>query len=117
LAIVLVTIGLYGIIAYRAVSRRNEIGIRLSLGATRMQIVLLVLRDSLLLLAIGLAIGLPLTRAALRGAEALLFGLLPNDVPMLVAAAVLLTAAATAAGSIPAWRAARTQPSVALRSE
>jgi len=117
LAVVLVTVGLYGIIAYRAVSRRNEIGIRLSLGATRMQIVLLVLRDSLLLLAIGLAIGLPLTRAALRGAEALLFGLLPNDVPMLVAAAVLLTAAATAAGSIPAWRAARTQPSVALRSE
>jgi hypothetical protein len=117
LAIVLVTVGLYGIIAYRVVSRRNEIGIRLSLGATRTHIVLLVLRDSLLLLAIGLAIGLPLTRAALRGAEALLFGLSPTDVPMLVAAAVLLAAAAAAASSIPAWRAARTQPDVALRSE
>jgi predicted permease len=117
LAVVLVTVGLYGIIAYRAVSRRNEIGIRLSLGATRTHIVLLVLRDSLLLLTIGLAIGLPLTSATLRGAEALLFGLSPTDVPMLVAAAVLLAASAAAAGSVPAWRAARTQPDIALRSE
>jgi predicted permease len=117
LAVVLVTVGLYGVIAYRAVSRRNEIGIRLSLGATRTQIVQLVLRDSVPLLAIGLAIGLPLTSAALRGAEALLFGLSPTDVPMLVAAAVLLAVAAAAAGSIPACRAARTQPDVALRSE
>jgi predicted permease len=117
LAVVLVTVGLYGIIAYRAVSRRSEIGIRLSLGATRAQIVLLVLRDSLLLLAVGLTIGLPLTRVALHGAEALLFGLSSADVPMLAASATLLTGAATFAGLIPAWRAARLSPEIAIRCE
>ena len=69
LAVVLVTVGLYGIIAYLAVSRRNEIGIRLSLGSTRGQIVMLVLRDSLWLLATGLAIGFPLAVATMRGAR------------------------------------------------
>ena len=78
LAMALVTVGLYGIIAYLAVSRRNEIGIRLSLGSTRAQIVGLVLRDNLLLMGAGLAIGLPLAVAAMRGASALLFGLSAN---------------------------------------
>jgi hypothetical protein len=105
------------VISYRAVSRRSEIGIRLSLGATRAQIVLLVLRDSLLLLAVGLTIGLPLTRVALHGAEALLFGLSSADVPMLAASATLLTGAATFAGLIPAWRAARLSPEIAIRCE
>jgi putative ABC transport system permease protein len=79
LAIVMVTVGLYGIVAYLAVSRRHEIGIRLSLGSTRAQIVMLVLRDSLWLLALGLLIGLPLAAAAMRGASTLLFGLSPTD--------------------------------------
>jgi ABC-type antimicrobial peptide transport system permease subunit len=109
--------GRTAVISYRAVSRRSEIGIRLSLGATRAQIVLLVLRDSLLLLAVGLTIGLPLTRVALHGAEALLFGLSSADVPMLAASATLLTGAATFAGLIPAWRAARLSPEIAIRCE
>ena len=79
LAIVLVAVGLYGIIAYLAVSRRNEIGIRLALGSTRAQIVMLVLRDNMWLMVTGLAIGLPLAAAAMRGARALLFGLSPTD--------------------------------------
>jgi predicted permease len=117
LAIVLVTVGLYGIIAYLAVSRRNEIGIRLSLGATRAQIVALVLQDSLWLLAAGLIIGLPLAAATMHGAGSLLFGLSPTDLPTVAAATCLLVVAAGLAGCVPAWRAARVDPLVALRSD
>jgi hypothetical protein len=117
LAMAIVTVGLYGIIAYLAVSRRNEIGIRLSLGSTRAQVVLLVLRENVRLLAVGLAIGLPLAAAATQGARALLFGLTPTDVPTLLAATGLLAGAAAIAGSIPAWRAARVRPDAALRCD
>ena len=117
LATVLVVAGLYGIIAYLAVSRRNEIGIRLSLGATRAQIVRLVLRDNLWLLGVGLATGLPLAVGVMRGAGALLFGLTPMDVPTVVAATCLLALAGLLAGAVPAWRAAQVRPEVALRCE
>jgi ABC-type antimicrobial peptide transport system permease subunit len=117
LAIVMVTVGLYGIIAYLAVSRRHEIGIRLSLGSTRGQIVMLVLRDSLWLLALGLVIGLPLAAAAMRGASALIYGLSPTDLTTMIGAPGLLSTAAGLAGSIPAWRAARVDPHVALRAD
>ena len=117
LAIVMVTVGLYGIIAYLAGSRRTEIGIRLSLGSTRAQIVMLVLRDSLRLLALGLLIGVPLAGAAMRGAATLLFGLSPTDFTTMLAATALLAAVAGLAGSIPAWRAARVNPNIALRCE
>ena len=117
LAVVLVTVGLYGIIAYLALSRRHEIGIRLSLGATRGQIVMLVLRDSLWLLATGLVIGLPLAAATVRGASTLLFGLSPTDLPTVAGAMCLLAAAAGLAGCIPAWRAARLSPDIALRCD
>jgi predicted permease len=117
LAVVMVTVGLYGIIAYLAVSRRHEIGIRLSLGSTRAQIVMLVLRDSLWLLALGLLIGLPLAAVAMRAAGALLFGLSATDLTTIIGATAVLAVAAGLAGSIPAWRAARVDPQVALRSE
>jgi predicted permease len=117
LAIVVVTVGLYGIIAYMVVSRRQEIGIRLSLGSTRSQIVMLVLRDSLWLLALGLLVGVPATALAMRAASALLFGLSPTDLATMAAATSLLAAAAGLAGSIPAWRASRVDPQVALRCE
>jgi predicted permease len=117
LALVMVTIGLYGIIAYLAVSRRHEIGIRLSLGSTRAQIVRLVLRDSLRLLAAGLVIGLPLGAATMRGASALLFGLSPTDPTTMAGATAVLAAAAGLAGCIPAWRASRVSPNIALRCD
>ena len=117
LAIVIVTIGLYGIIAYLTVSRRHEIGIRLSLGSTRTQIVMLVLRDSLLLLAAGLLVGLPLAATTMRGASTFLFGLSPTDVTTMVAAASMLATVAGLAGAIPAWRAARVNPASALRCD
>ena len=117
LAIIMVTVGLYGIIAYMVVSRRQEIGIRLSLGSTRSQIVMLVLRDSFWLLAVGLLVGVPATALAMRAASTLLFGLSPTDAATIAAATALLATAAGLAGSIPAWRAARLDPQVALRCE
>lgn len=117
LAIVMVTVGLYGIIAYLTVSRRSEIGIRLSLGSTRAQIVMLVLRDSLWPLAGGLLMGLPLAAAAMRDASSFLFGLSPTDVTTLVGATLVLAVAAALAGSVPAWRAARVDPGIALRCD
>ena len=117
LAIVIVMVGLYGIIAYIVVSRTQEIGIRLSLGSTRGQIVKLVLRDTLWLLAVGLLAGIPLAVLAMRAASTLLFGLSPTDLTTMAVAAVLLGAAAGLAGTIPAWRAARVDPQLALRCE
>jgi ABC-type lipoprotein release transport system permease subunit len=117
LAMVLVALGLYGIVAYLTVSRRREIGIRLSLGSTQAQIVRLVLGDNAWLVAAGLAIGLALAAAAGRGARVLLFGVTPADVPTMAGAACLLAAAAALAAGIPAWRAAKIPPAVALRCD
>jgi putative ABC transport system permease protein len=117
LAMALVTVGLYGLIAYLAVSRRHEIGIRLSLGSTRAQIVALLLRDNLLLLGAGLAIGLPLAVVAMRGTGMLLFGLSPTSARGLGEAMSLLAAAGLLAAALPAWRAARVRLDEALRCE
>jgi putative ABC transport system permease protein len=117
LAITVVTVGLYGIIAYLTASRRNEIGIRLSLGSTRTQIVMLVLRDSLWLWVFGLLIGVPLAAVTMRAASTMLFGLSPTDHTTMVGGAFLLAVAAALAGAVPAWRAARVSPDVALRCE
>jgi predicted permease len=117
LAMTLVVVGLYGIVAYRAATRRNEIGIRLSLGSTRAQIAGLVLRDNVWLIGAGLAIGLPLAVAATRSADALLFGLAATDVPTVVTATSVLVAAGLLAAFVPAWRAAQTRPDVALRCD
>jgi predicted permease len=117
LAIVLVVVGLYGIIAYLAVSRRTEIGVRLALGSTRTQIVGLVLRDSFWLLGVGIVIGVPLAVGATRGAETLLFGISATDLPTLAGATFVLAGAAIVAGAVPAWRAALLPPMAAIRDE
>jgi serine phosphatase RsbU (regulator of sigma subunit) len=117
LAIVLVVVGLYGVIAYLAVSRRTEIGIRLALGSTRARIAGLVLRDSLWLLAVGAIIGLPLAAFVMRGAQTLLFGVAPTDLPTLAGATVLLAGIGAFAGSLPAVRAALLPPMAAIRDE
>ena len=117
LAMAIVAVGLYGIIAYLAVSRRHEIGIRLSLGSTRSQIATLVLRDNVWLLAAGLATGVPLAVVAMRSAGTLLFGLAATDMPTLAGATSLLACTGLLAGAIPAWRAAHTRPDVALRGD
>ena len=117
LAMALVAVGLYGIIGYVAVSRRNEIGIRVALGCTRAGVVTLVLGEQFWLLAAGLAIGLPLALGTARLASTAFFGLSPTHIPTLLGAVSLLASTAAMAGGIPAWTAAKISPDVALRSE
>jgi predicted permease len=117
LAIAIVAIGVYGIIAYLVVSRRNEIAIRVSLGATRRQILRLVLRDTVWPLAAGLFAGIPLAVAATQTMRAMLFGLSPADLPTMAGALGLLTMTGGLAASLPAWRATRLDPNVVLRAE
>ncbi|MGC1485381.1 MAG: ABC transporter permease [Candidatus Acidiferrum sp.] len=117
LAALLATIGLYGVISYITAMRRNEIGIRMALGATRQDVVEIVLRQTLLLLGLGVGIGLVLAVAATSGARALLYGLRPGDPLSLVAAAVFLASVALVASYWPAYRATRVDPMKALRYE
>jgi putative ABC transport system permease protein len=117
LAMMIASFGLYGIVAYLAGGRRNEIGIRLSLGSSRLQIIRLVMGDSARLVILGLVIGLPVAIALMRMASALLFGLSATDAGPLAAAVIFLTVAAAVAALIPAWRASRLDPSSALRAE
>lgn len=117
LAALLATVGLYGVISYIVTRRRNEIGIRVALGASRSQVVGMVMREAGMLLAIGIAIGTVLSLAAGRGASTLLFGLKWYDPFTLASAIVLLAGIGAAATFLPARRASRLDPMVALRSE
>jgi predicted permease len=117
LAIAIVAIGVYGIIAYLVVSRRNDIAIHMSLGATSRQILRLVLRDTVWPLAVGLFAGVPLTVATTQMVRAMLFGLSPADVPAMAGALGLLIGTGGLAASLPAWRATRLDPNVVLRAE
>ena len=117
LAGLLATIGLYGVISYMVVRRRNEIGIRMALGADRGRVLALIMREAAILLAIGLVIGTGLSLASTRAAASLLFGLKPHDPVTLALAAVLLAAVAAAASYLPAFRAACIHPTEALREE
>lgn len=117
LASVLATVGLYGVVSYLVTRRRNEIGIRLAVGASRGQVVSMVMREAGLLLIVGVAIGIVLALAAGRGASSLLFELKPYD-PFTLAVAVLLLAFIGALASfLPAHRASKLDPTVALRCE
>jgi len=117
LAALLVVVGLYGVLSYFLVQRRNEIGIRIALGARRGQVIRLVLRDTAGMLLVGLVAGTALALAAGRGASALLFELKAWDPVTLGCAAVLLTLVAVLASWIPAHRAATLDPADALRTE
>jgi predicted permease len=117
LAGVLVCIGLYGVMAYTTSGRTNEIGIRIALGAQRSGILWLVLRESLLLVLIGAAIGVPLVFAAGKWISNLLFGLQPADPGALAFATALMFVIGVLASYIPAHRATRVDAMVALRQE
>jgi predicted permease len=117
LALAIACVGLYGTVSYGVARRTNEIGIRMALGAARGRVIWMVLRQVVLMAAIGLAIGLPLAFSGSRLVESLLFGLKPNDPLALAAAAGILLAAAIAAGLAPARRASRIDPMAALRHE
>lgn len=117
LAAVLATVGLYGVIAYLVTRRRNEIGIRIALGANRGRVILLVLREAVLLLTAGLAAGILVSVWMGRAAASLLYGLKPWDPWSILTASVALAGIALAASYIPARRAAGLDPMTALRDE
>jgi ABC-type antimicrobial peptide transport system permease subunit len=117
LAAVLSVLGLYGVIAYMVARRRNEIGVRIALGATRGRVVGLVLQEAILLLATGLAIGIGLAAWLGQAAASLIYGLKPRDPLTLGSAVVLLAIVALVASYEPARRASRLQPMDALREE
>lgn len=109
--------GLYGVIAYMVARRRNEIGVRIALGASRGRVIQLVLKEAALLLAIGLAVGVGFALWAGRAATAMLYGLKPYDPVTLGFAIVLLAAVALVASYGPALRASRLDPMDALRED
>ena len=117
LALVLASVGLYGVTAYTVERRTNEIGIRMALGAGRFHVLKLVLRGALLQIAVGLAIGIPFTIAAGRAMAAQLFGVKPWDPRILLVTTAALVLAAFLAAVIPARRAAALDPMRALRME
>jgi len=117
LALALASVGLYGITAYSVARRTSEIGLRMALGANRGDVVALVLRKALLLVALGLAIGVPVALLGGRLMASQLYGVRPYDPISLAAAVLLLSAFAALAGFIPARRAASIEPMNALRTE
>ncbi len=117
LALMLASIGLYGILSYGVASRTNEIGIRMALGAKQRDVLWLVLREALLLVLTGVAVGLPVIFLTARLVATLLYGLPPTDLVSLGLASLLLLLVAFLAGYWPARRATRIDPMVALRYE
>jgi predicted permease len=117
LALVLACVGLYGVVSQAVARRTSEIGVRMALGAGRRDVLWLILRDTLALVTIGLAIGLPAAFGATRLVRSQLFGLGATDPASFSIAVVVLTAVAAGSGLVPAQRAARVDPMVALRDE
>jgi len=117
LAALLATVGLYGVMSYMVARRTGEIGIRMTLGASRREIVIMIIREALTLLAIGMAAGVALSLAGSRAAGSMLFGLKPYDPATMAIAVALLGLVAVGASYLPARRATKVDPMVALRYE
>ena len=117
LALALAAIGLYGVMAYTVVQRTREIGIRIAIGARQRSVIWLVVRETLVLVGVGAALGTITALAASRYVESQLFGVAPSDPAAISAAVLLLLAVAAAAGYLPARRASRINPVTALRYE
>jgi len=117
LALLLACIGLFGLMSYTVSRRTNEIGIRMALGAQRAMVVGMVLRESMLMIVIGIALGVAGALAGGRFVESILFGLSTTDVWTISAVIVVTALVSLAAGYLPARRASRIDPMVALRYE
>ncbi len=117
LALLLTSIGLYGVMTYNVARRTHEIGVRMALGAQNREVRWMILRESLLLLAIGVILGVPATMAATRLVGAQLFGLTPSDPPVFITAILIISTVALLAAYFPARRATRVDPMIALRDE
>jgi len=116
-AVLLAAVGLYGVLAFVVSQRRREIGVRIALGATARNVVADVLGEGMRLAAFGMAAGLALALAITRLMSALLFGISPTDIATFAGAATLLSVIAVTASLVPALRASRVDPLVALRDE
>jgi putative ABC transport system permease protein len=117
LALGLATIGIYGVMAYAVSQRTTEIGVRMALGAKTSEVFRLVIADGLKLSAAGVLLGVGGAVLAARSLATLLFGVAPTDPVILGGTALVLVAVAVIASAVPAWRAMRVDPMVALRSE
>jgi predicted permease len=117
LALLLACVGLYGVMAHGVVRRTKEIGIRMALGAERGRIVWMVMRETILLVLSGIALGVPAALGAAKLVSSQLFGLSPSDPFTLLVAATVLIAVASLAGLLPARKASKVNPLIALRYE
>jgi predicted permease len=117
LALTIACVGLYGTISYTVARRTGEIGIRMALGAQRGPVLWMVLREVIVLAAVGLAVSLPIALGTSKFVESFLFGMKPNDPLALGLAVIILLFAALLAGGLPARRAAHIDPMTALRHE
>jgi putative ABC transport system permease protein len=116
-ALLLAAIGIYGIMAYSVSQRTHEMGIRMALGATRKDVLKLILRRGAVLAASGMALGIPFALAASRSMASLLYGINPRDATVFTVVPLMVFAAALAASYFPARRAMRVDPTDALRFE
>jgi len=117
LALALACVGLYGVMSYAVVRRTSEIGIRMALGAQRTDVMSMVLRETLVLVITGVALGVPAALVSAKILRSLLFGLTPTDPVTIGVMSLLMLGIAALAGYLPARRAARVDPMVALRHE
>jgi len=117
LALLLACVGLYGVMGHAVARRTNEIGIRMALGAERSGIMWMVLRETLVLVLVGIVIGIPVALGAAQLISTQLYGLSGADPLTLTGAVALLTAVAAVSGYLPARRASQVDPMVALRYE
>jgi putative ABC transport system permease protein len=116
-ALALACVGIYGIIAYSVTQRMHEMGVRVALGASRSDVLALVLRKGAWLAGVGMLVGIPAALAISRLMSSLLYGISPRDLTVFAGVPVLLVMVALAASYIPARRAAKVDPTVALRYE
>jgi len=117
LTLLLASLGLYGVLSYTVARRTGEIGIRMALGAQRGAVLRMILRQVLVIAAVGLAIGLPAVVAASKLVKSFLFDMQPNDPLALTSAVAILLCAVVLAAYMPARKASRTDPIAALRHE
>jgi putative ABC transport system permease protein len=117
LALLLASVGLYGVLSYGVSQRRREIGVRAALGAAKRDLIALVVREGLAVAAVGLVVGLTAAAVLTRFMQGILFGVAPIDIASFVGAPIVLCAVASIACLVPASRAASTDPAEALRSE
>jgi ABC-type antimicrobial peptide transport system permease subunit len=113
----LACVGLYGVITQGVVRRTNEIGIRIALGAQRRDVVWMILRDTLVLLAIGVAVGIPAAFGAARFVASQLYGVTAGAPDAFALAAAVLAIVVIVTGMLPAHHASRVDPMIALRAE